>query len=163
MAIARLTDLNPAERRIAELYARLSMSGRTRPRVMNEILLACEAAGITCTPTDYYALLKTTKFKTYVKALRLGTRDSALARLEAQMHSRLDDYEWGLKRAREVDDYKEARVGNAEYLDRMNVTLKKDAAPLQAVQIVLTTTNFSRANPLDVEPIPLMVTKGSAE
>jgi hypothetical protein len=68
----------------------------------------------------------------------------------------VEDYLWSRTAAREQGDYKEVRMAAVDHLDRLNITLKKDAPQVAVQTIVLRGKNFG-IDTLD-DPTPAIET-----
>jgi hypothetical protein len=94
----------------------------------------------------------------YRKALWMKGRKIALRTLTKHTTDVVDDYLWSRKQAKDQLDYKEVRLAAVDHLDRLGITLKKDAPQQQAQIIVLKGSNFD-ASTLDTPTPEVLATE----
>lgn len=150
--------LRPWEQRTAELYVEMSVgpadetrrSGRISLEEFGEVFR--QEFGAEYNIAIRAGLHSNPAWKAYVQQLRDDARGVALKKLKNRASKAVDTYLWAQDRARESDDYKEARVAAGDHLDRIGATEKPNVQPVQAIQIVVKSRNVDLANPFKELP-----------
>jgi hypothetical protein len=139
-----LALLNPCEVKAAELYVSLARKPVLHPGTRDRNTrvsfgrLFREHFGFDLTVQMKRALFDNPAWMAYVHSLQHAVQTTVLQRLEAGAMDAVADYLWSRQAAKTDGDYKEVRLGAADYLDRVGATKKvSDAQPPTGVTIVL--------------------------
>lgn len=137
-------SLTAEQLRVNEIWMR---SEGTREQRVNLILRTMQTRySTTMTGQQVLDALKLHASGRYRKRLKDRVRNVALRRLAHKIPEVVEDYNWARDAAREQGDYKETRMAAVDHLDRLGVTLKKEAAPQQVQVLVLRGRNFDVAS-----------------
>lgn len=143
-----LDVLHPNEIRAAELYAALWLDPAIEKRkgpAMNQLPWGTafrETFGIELDSKIKKLLHSNPAWTAYVKMLKTQTRAVVMRKMEQDALGAYEDHKWARKRAKEKDDYKEARLAADAHLDRVVGAAMRPAAVQQAVVVVIKSPNF---------------------